>query len=460
MLIYEYTLKVTTAQRAAINEAICVAQFVHNKCLRLWMDEQGVGANDLQTACSCLAHEFTFVARLNSQARKAAADRVWAAINRFYANCTAHWPGKKGSPRFQRDCRSVEDKGTGWKLDPDGKHLTVSTGCGIGRVKLLGSRGRELATCPVEQSKRVRRLHPADGHDAQVVLQAKRRVPHVPTGRVVGVDVGLHGSLLDADGQAIANPRVIPHVAQLVRRRSQQRRARKSPYHKQGKKAQYNHAARQRATHTKYSPVAWPVPAAPTSPSASSPASAAAALPPAAGIASATLRPPRPRQSAKRHTARQAVAKMYLKLQWQREDVACKHANTLVSSHNLIALEGLQIRNLVRNRHQAKAISDVGRARFRYWVEYYGRLQPVPVIAVPPQYTGQLCSGCRELVPRALSMRTPVCPQCGLVLDRDHHAALLIREAGLARGIQQGVWEATRHQVIWSGSGAVGHTGT
>src|SRR5262249_61438347 len=105
MLIYEYKLKVTTAQRAASDEAIRVAQFVRNKCLRLWMDEQGVGATDLQTACSRLAHEFTFVARLNSQARQAAADRAWAAISRFYAHCTAHRPRKKGYPRFHRDCR-------------------------------------------------------------------------------------------------------------------------------------------------------------------------------------------------------------------------------------------------------------------------------------------------------------------------------------------------------------------
>src|SRR5262249_56059021 len=108
MLIYANKLQVTTAQRAAIDEAIRVARFVRTKGLRLWMDEQGVGANDLQTACSRLAHEFTFVARLNSQARQAAADRTWAAISRFYANCTAHCLGKKGYPCFHRHCRSLK----------------------------------------------------------------------------------------------------------------------------------------------------------------------------------------------------------------------------------------------------------------------------------------------------------------------------------------------------------------
>src|SRR5258706_14950586 len=96
MLIYEYKLQVTPAQQAAIDEAIRVVQFIRNTCLRVWMDERGIGANDLQIACGRLAYEFAFAARLNSQARQAAADRAWAAIGRFYANCKAKRPGKQG----------------------------------------------------------------------------------------------------------------------------------------------------------------------------------------------------------------------------------------------------------------------------------------------------------------------------------------------------------------------------
>jgi putative transposase len=443
MLIYEYKLQVTPAQRTAIDEAIRVVQFIRNTCLRLWMDERGIGANDLQIACGRLAYEFAFAAHLNSQARQAAADRAWAAISRFYANCKAKRPGKKGYPRFQRDCRSVEYKVTGWNLDPDGKHLTFTDGCGIGRVKLIGS--RDLTTFSLEQFTRVRLIRRADGYYAQVVLQADRCVAHVPTGRVVGIDVGLLAYAMDSDGQAVANPRFIHHVEQQVRRRSQ-RLSRKSLDHKQGRKPKQNHAARQRAKHNKYAPatprVLRPVPALTSPPMALAPA-----------------HKPRPqRQSANWHKARGALAKTYLKLQRQREDFARKRASALVSAHDLIALEDLQIRNLVRNRRLAKAISDAGWARFRHWVEYYGRLHGIPVVAVPPHYTSQLCSGCGEVVRKSLSIRTHVCPHCGLILDRDHNAALLIREAGLARAIQQGVWEATAQRVLLSGT--VGHTGT
>ncbi len=132
MLIYEYKLDGTSSQFAAIDEAIRVVQFIRNKCLRLWMDERGISKNDLQCYCAVLAREYSFAHNLNSQARQASADRAWHAIQRFYHNCKQHKPGKKGHPKFQHNNRSVEYKTTGWKLDPDGRHITFTDGCGIG----------------------------------------------------------------------------------------------------------------------------------------------------------------------------------------------------------------------------------------------------------------------------------------------------------------------------------------
>src|ERR1700681_2904702 len=108
MLIYEYKLDGTTAQYAAIDEAIRVVQFIRNKCLRLWMDTPGTSKNDLQCYCAVLAKDSPFVGRLTSQPRQASASRAWFAIERFYENCQQKKPGKKGYPRFQHDNRSVE----------------------------------------------------------------------------------------------------------------------------------------------------------------------------------------------------------------------------------------------------------------------------------------------------------------------------------------------------------------
>jgi putative transposase len=438
VLSFEYKLRLSRAQQAAIDEAIRTTQFIRNTCLRRWMDGRSVSANDLQLLCSRLAQAYPFAARLNSQARQAAASRAWAAIERFYTNCRERRPGKKGYPRFQRDCRSVEYKQTGWQLDAAGKRLTLSDGCGIGRVRLIGS--RDLATFPVEQIKRVRLLRRADGSYAQFVLQVERRVSHLPTGSALGIDVGIAAYVTDSDGATVANPRFIQR-AEARLKRYQRRLSRRSVSHKQGKQPKTNHAARQRARHNKY-------PAAPGAPPLTPPTPAPPATPPCA-----------PRQSANWGKAKQRVGRAYLHLQRQREDFARKTASALISSHDLIALEDLQVRNLVRNRRLAKAISDVGWSRLRRWVEYYGRLQVVPVVAVPPQYTSQDCSGCGRRVRKSLSVRTHVCPHCGLILDRDHNAAVMILQRGLEVARADGRWP---HETSETGEtrGTVGHTET
>src|SRR5437899_3337183 len=142
--------------------------------------------------------------------------------------------------------------------------------------------------------------------------------------------------------------------------------------------------------------------------------------------------------SVNRKKARKRLAKAYLKVQRQREDFARKQANALVSSHDLIAFEDLHIRNMGRNRHLAKSIHDAGWGRFLLWVNYYAALHKVPVIAVSPQYTSQNCSACGTLVKKTLSVRTHICTSCGVVLDRDHNAAVNILQKALSTIGQMG----------------------
>lgn len=218
MLIYEYKVTGTKKQYAAIDEAIRVVQFIRNKCLRKWMDERGVSTNDLQCYCAVLAKEYSFATLLNSQARQVAADRAWSAIERFYDNCKNHKPGKKGYPQFQHDNRSAEYKHTGWKLDPDGKHLTFTDGCGIGRLRLVGNQTQKVAEFPIKQVKRVRIVKRADGYYAQFSVQAERKVEHVTTGAQVGIDVGLKEFYTDSNGNTIANPRFLCKAEKNLKR--------------------------------------------------------------------------------------------------------------------------------------------------------------------------------------------------------------------------------------------------
>ena len=205
MLIFEYKLHGSSAQYAAIDEAIRIVQFIRNKCLRKWMDERGVSKNDLQCYCAVLAKEYPKATHLNSQARQASADRAWFAIARFSENCKTHKPGKKGYPKFQHDNRSVEYKQTGWKLEPDGKHITFTDGCGIGRLRLIGN--QPIETLPLKQVKRVRIVRRADGYFVQFGVQADRHIEHVPTEKAIGLDVGLKAFSTDSEGNTVENPR-------------------------------------------------------------------------------------------------------------------------------------------------------------------------------------------------------------------------------------------------------------
>jgi putative transposase len=138
------------------------------------------------------------------------------------------------------------------------------------------------------------------------------------------------------------------------------------------------------------------------------------------------------KRSKNRKKAIKRLAKGYLRVSRQRKDFAVKAASALCKSHDLIAYEDLKIANLVKNHRLAKSISDVSWGLFLSWVRYYGTLDGIPIIAVSPRYTTQDCSGCGFRVRKSLSMRTHLCPECGLVLDRDWNAALTIRLSALA----------------------------
>jgi putative transposase len=116
MLVFEFKAYGKSNQFNAVDEAIRTAKFVRNSCIKYWMDNKKVGKNDLNKYCAVLARDFPNAYELNSMARLACAERAWSSISRFYDNCKKSIPGKKGYPQFQKDCRSVEYKTTGWKL--------------------------------------------------------------------------------------------------------------------------------------------------------------------------------------------------------------------------------------------------------------------------------------------------------------------------------------------------------
>jgi putative transposase len=216
MLVFEFKTYGRSSQFAAVDEAIRTAKFVRNSCLRYWMDNQKVDKYDLNKYCAVLASEFPFAGELNSQARQASAERTWSAISRFYENCKKGLAGKKGYPQFQKDCRSVEYKSTGWKLAEDRKSIVFTDKKGIGKLKLKGT--RDLHFYQISQIKRVRLVKRADGVYVQFCIDVDRKENTEPSGKIVGLDVGLKEYYTDSNGVMVENPKFLKKGEKVLKR--------------------------------------------------------------------------------------------------------------------------------------------------------------------------------------------------------------------------------------------------
>jgi putative transposase len=73
MIVLEFKLKGKAQQHRVIDEMVRTAQFVRNKTLKYWIDNQGVKLVNLYKQCAIMAKEFEWAGRLNSMARQATA---------------------------------------------------------------------------------------------------------------------------------------------------------------------------------------------------------------------------------------------------------------------------------------------------------------------------------------------------------------------------------------------------
>jgi len=138
--------------------------------------------------------------------------------------------------------------------------------------------------------------------------------------------------------------------------------------------------------------------------------------------------------SANRAKAKAKVARAHRKVRASRADFLHKTSTNLVRDHDVIVIEDLAVKNMVRNRSLAKAISDCGWGEFRRQLEYKAARAGRHVIVTGRWYpSSKTCSACGHLLASlSLSTRTWQCPSCGTRHDRDINAAKNILAAGLA----------------------------
>jgi putative transposase len=140
------------------------------------------------------------------------------------------------------------------------------------------------------------------------------------------------------------------------------------------------------------------------------------------------------RGSNRRHKVRAKVATLHRNITNTRNTWLHQRSAELAKRADLIAVEELNVSNLVRHPTLARSISDASWSRFVSMLPYKAEKAGGHLIRVDPRNTSQKCSGCGELVPKLLAVRTHACPSCGLLIDRDYNASLNILRAGIGAG--------------------------
>ncbi|WP_093592918.1 RNA-guided endonuclease InsQ/TnpB family protein [Lentzea waywayandensis] len=142
--------------------------------------------------------------------------------------------------------------------------------------------------------------------------------------------------------------------------------------------------------------------------------------------------------SRNRRKAKLKVARAHRKVRHAREDFLHRTTTGLVRSADMIAIEDLAVRNMIRNRSLARAISDAGWGEFRRQLQYKCARAGRTLVVIDRWYpSSKTCSTCgHRLAELKLSTRHWTCPDCRTRHDRDLNAAKNILAAGraVARG--------------------------
>ncbi len=138
-----------------------------------------------------------------------------------------------------------------------------------------------------------------------------------------------------------------------------------------------------------------------------------------------------PKGTYERKKALKVVERVHERIANKRTDFSNQVSRKLVNRFGVIVFEDLDIKNMLKNHHLAKSISDVAWGMLVKSTESKAAYAGSKVVLVDPKYTSQMCSRCGQIVEKDLCERTHSCSECGLSMDRDLNAAINILRLGM-----------------------------
>lgn len=137
--------------------------------------------------------------------------------------------------------------------------------------------------------------------------------------------------------------------------------------------------------------------------------------------------------SKSRLRAKKLAAKVYERVSNARQDFLHKLSHKLVNENQVVVVENLQVKGLVRNHNLAKAISDCGWGVFTNFLAYKLERKGGKLVEINRWFpSSKLCSNCfYQMGEMPLDVREWTCPHCGTHHDRDGNAAANIRAEGI-----------------------------
>lgn len=358
---YKYRLYPSKAQNRMLEQTVETCRRWYNACLAerktAWETEKrSVSKFEQLAKVKDYRKENSYAAQVHShvlQVVVADLDKAFQAFfRRVQAGETPGYPRFKGRNRF--DSFGLKEYLNGFKVD--GRRLKIS---GIGRVRVRWHR-------PIEGKIKTVRIRRQAGDWYACFTCEVPEHPLPPTGKAVGIDVGVHHLLATSEGEVVENPRW--YRAEQQKLRVIQRRVSR-----------------------------------------------------------------RKKGGSNRRKAVLELQRQHLHIANCRKDYLDKLVHHFIMHYDIIALEDLQIKGMVRNHHLSKSILDAGWGYLKTHLVSKAVEAGREVVLVNPAYTSKTCCSCGTVFSElSLADRWVNCP-CGLSLDRDVNAALnILKRAGRA----------------------------